>query len=282
MPHGDWPERVSSRRRRARRATLLTLLALTLVLAGITLVGADREARPPKAPAPTVRAAQGAVGFAAQNARRAFRALQSVAYGEVRVGIQIGHEGVADHPDELARLRYNTGGHWGGHDELSVNRAVGLALARRLERLGVRAELLPATIPPDYRADVVVSLHADASPLPWRRGYKSAHFTPPRNPLEPALKRRVDEAYLRASGLPDDDANVTGSMLEYYAFNHRRYRHSVSPHTPALIVELGYISHPDDRGWLERPDRPAAALADGILAFLEERGRLPTPSRTVW
>lgn len=281
MPHGDRPRRASPRRRRVRRATLLLLGALALLLMGLTVIGAGRPTEPPKAPVPTARATHGAVEIATGSARRAFQVLRNAAFGEPRVAIQIGHELVERHPEELARLRVNTGGLWQGRRELDVNRAVALALAERLERHGVQVELLPATVPPDYRADLLLSLHADASPQPWRQGYKSAHFSPPRNPLEPELKRLVDDAYLRASGLPDDTANVTSGMFRYYAFNHRRYEHAVSPHTPAVIVEMGYISHPRDLAWLSTPDRPAAALEEAVLAFLEARGRLPVPTRAL-
>ena len=63
-------------------------------------------------------------------------------------------------------------------------------------------------------------------------------------------------------------------MFNYYAFNHRRYHHSVRRTTPGLIVELGHISNYEDRSFLEDPSRPAEALAAGIITYLEQRGRL--------
>ena len=188
--------------------------------------------------------------------------------GPPRVAIQVGHLDAHAHPDELARLRTSTGGRAGGVSEVDVNHAVAEALAAELRRAGVRVELLPATVPPRYRADVLLSVHADANADPTRRGYKSAHAEPPRNGREPWLRRAVDAAYLSAAPLPHDDANITGAMIDYYAFAHRRVRHAAHPATAGLIVELGYLSHAGDRAWLRRPEDPATALTDGVLGYL--------------
>ena len=219
------------------------------------------------------RVAAGVVGTLEGTAQESRRFLLNLLIGPPRVGVQVGHEGAQDHPEELAALRVNTGGHAAGVDEVDVNRAVAQELARRLETHGVAVDLLPATPPAGYHADLFVSLHADASPDTARRGFKTAHFSPPRNALEPHLKAQLDAAY-GASGLPDDQDNVTDSMSFYYAFNFRRYHHSVHPGTPAVIVELGYLSSPEDRAYLSRVEAPAARLEAGILAYLRERGRL--------
>ena len=196
--------------------------------------------------------------------------------GPVRVGIQIGHDNVAAHPDELAQLRFNTGGHANGIDEVEINRAVAAALRAQLRAYGITVDLLRATPPEGYYADLVISLHADSVLDPTRRGYKSAYFDPERNPLEPLLKTYIDDAYLAFSGFPHDFGNTTQNMHRYYAFNARRYRHSVHPGTPSLIVEMGYLSSEVDMAFLSQPERPAAALKEGIIAFLREQGRLPT------
>lgn len=200
------------------------------------------------------------------------RARSAVA-GPPRVGLQVGHLGARDHPDELAALRVSTGGRAAGIDEVDVNLAVARALAERLATAGVRVELLPATVPPGYRADLLLSIHADASAEPDRRGYKSAHAAPARNRREPWLRAAVDTAYLAASGLPHDEANVSGAMLDYYAFASDRLRHAAHAGTAGVIVELGYLSHPLDRAWLADPERPASALADGVLRYLAAADR---------
>ena len=202
------------------------------------------------------------------------RRLVNAIRGPVRVGLQVGHLGAAEQPDELAELRYSTGAHWDGLDEVEANHAIVAALAERLRAHGFVVDVLPATLPTRYRADVLLSVHVDANPNEERSGYKSAHFVPARNPYEPLLKLHLDRAMLALTSLPDDDRNVTGNMLQYYAFNNRRYRHAAHARTPALIVELGYLSNPHDRELIDEPDRLAAALEAGVVSYLDAVGRL--------
>jgi N-acetylmuramoyl-L-alanine amidase len=55
---------------------------------------------------------------------------------------------------------------------------------------------------------------------------------------------------------------------------------------PAVLVEFGFISHPDESKKLARPeyrDRIAQAIADGLLAFLAQtavRDRRPPVAST--
>lgn len=194
--------------------------------------------------------------------------------GPPRVGLQIGHLEAGRHPEELANLRYSTGASVNGVNEVDVNFAVAEILRDMLVNEGVVVELLPATVPQGYRADLFVSLHADSSEDRERRGYKSAVFRYERNDKDALLKQIIDANYFYFSGLPDDDNNVSGSMLEYYAFNHERFKHSVHPKTPAMIVEMGYISNAEDLAFLEDPVNPAYALKIGILSYLREVGRI--------
>ena len=152
--------------------------------------------------------------------RSAWQRAVGAARGPVRVGLQVGHENAAAHPEELARLRQNTGGHANGVDEVDLNRAVAEALREQLEAHGVTVDLLSATPPRGYYADLVLSLHADSVADPTRRGYKSAVFEPERNPFDAALKGHIDRAYFAVSGFPDDHHNTTQNMHRYYALQH--------------------------------------------------------------
>ena len=207
--------------------------------------------------------------------RNGERQLLLFSLGPPRVGLQVGHDGANAHPDELEHLRGNTGGFAAGLSELSVNRSVAAALKGVLEAQGVTVDLLRATPPPAYHADLLLAVHADSVLDPTRTGYKSAYFDPPRSGLEPQLKRLVDAGYLQATRLSDDTPNTTDAMRRYYAFNFRSYRHSVHPATPALIVELGYLSNPSDAALLLEPEVVADALAGGVVSFLRRRNRLP-------
>lgn len=243
-----------TRRRRLLALTFVVVLATFLVL-NLSLAGQGRD--------------DGAAGLP-RSLSEAVNRLR----GPVRVGLQIGHFDAADQPEELATLRASTGAHAGGVNEVDVNAAIVDALAKRLASHGFIVDVLGATIPPHYRADLVLAVHADANLDATRNGYKSAHFTPARNEREALLKLDVDRAVLLATTLGDDDRNVSGNMLEYYAFNHRRFRHAVARRTPALLVEMGYLSNPADLRLLLEPNRIAAVLEQGLLRYLHDVGRV--------
>jgi len=192
----------------------------------------------------------------------------------ITVALQIGHLDVAKHPLELANLRQNTGGLARGVAEIDVNKKVAKVVKKQLEYYGINVELLPATVPPNYKADVFVSIHADSSDDIKRRGYKSAFSLPERNTSDKLLKSLVDESFFNASGLPDDHENVSSNMFEYYAFNRVKFTHSIAKATPALIIEMGYLSHEKDIVFLQDTKRPATALTEGILKFLSATGAI--------
>jgi hypothetical protein len=194
--------------------------------------------------------------------------------GPVRVGLQIGHLEVSNHPEELANLRYSTGASVNGVNEVDINLIVAQTLRDMLVNEGLTVDLLPATVPPDYRADLFMSLHADSNENSERHGYKSAVFRYERNKQDALLKEIIDKNYFYFSGLSDDDDNVSGSMLEYYAFNRTRFKHAVHPKTPAIIVEMGYLSNKEDLDFMSDPINPSYALKIGILSYLREVGRI--------
>lgn len=270
--------RTTSRKGKAALLTFGLLAAVLVLLAVSSLVGvAARMASPQLALGAGwhVDVAEGLVHAGGLKVYREgpVRWLANRAAGPVRVGLQVGHLNAGDQPEELAVLRYSTGAHAAGLTEVDVNHAVATALAERLMLYGFEVDVLPATVPPGYLADVLLSLHSDASEDTARSGYKSAHFSPARNPREALLKVAVDRAVLTTTAFVDDDRNVSGNMLHYYAFNSARFEHAAAARTPALIVELGYLSNPADARLLTQPDTLAAALEGGVLRYLEDIGR---------
>ena len=189
-----------------------------------------------------------------------------------RVGIQIGHWKVDEAPDEFPNLKFQGGGSFDGVDEVDVNIDIARRVATLLRGRGITVELLPATIPPGYLADAFVSLHADGDDYREARGFKIAHGFY-RGPHEGALVGALTDTYADATGMPWND-NVSGDMTDYYAFAWYRYEHALSPFTPAAIVEMGYLSHEEDRTvLLVRQGQVAKGIADGITRFLAEKPR---------
>jgi hypothetical protein len=60
-------------------------------------------------------------------------------------------------------------------------------------------------------------------------------------------------------------------MTAYYAFNWPRYEHAIHPHTPAAIVETGFLTSAVDRAVIvDSPAVAARGIAAGISAFLAD------------
>ncbi|MDQ3328862.1 MAG: N-acetylmuramoyl-L-alanine amidase, partial [Chloroflexota bacterium] len=198
--------------------------------------------------------------------------------GPPRVGLQAGHWRSSALPDELAEFRTATGASAGGVDEVDVNLNVARQTAARLRDRGVVVDVLPATVPPGYEADAFIALHADGALNREARGYKLA--TPRRaSPDSTRLLTAISAEYGWRTRLPRNNA-ITDAMRDYYAFNSRGLEHAIDAQTPAVIVEMGFVSNARDRAILsDRPDVIAGALADGILRYLDEQARAEEASR---
>lgn len=194
--------------------------------------------------------------------------------GPVRVALQVGHWKTDELPEELHRLRGNTGATGGGKSEWEVNYAIAERAKTLLEEEGVTVKILPATIPPRYYADVFVSIHADGNTDPTKTGYKAAAPRRDTSGKTDELLSVIEDAYEDATGLVRDP-NVTRNMRGYYAFSWRRYEHTTHPMTPAVILETGFLTSPSDRRIIvSRPDISAQGLAGGILTFLQRQNLL--------
>lgn len=187
-----------------------------------------------------------------------------------RVGIQVGHWKSSELPEELERLRTSSGAFAAGLAEADVNMAVARRVLDLLVSRGIQADLLPATVPVSYDADAFVAIHADGSTSPDSRGFKlAAPWRSSRAALR--LLDMLTEEYAAATGLPQDDG-ITFNMRGYYAFNYRRHQHAVARTTPAVILEMGFLTSAADRAvMVDQPDRAAVGIANGIVRYLNAR-----------
>ena len=193
--------------------------------------------------------------------------------GPRRVGIQVGHWKADQAPDELRRLIPQTGAEWEGVTEVEINLDVAQRVGIILNSQGIAVDILPTTVPIGYVADAVVALHGDSDGVGINSGFKMAHGSR-RGPHEDALLAEIRAAYGEATGLEYDPLHISRNMTGYYLFSWSRFQHSVSPHTPAVILEMGYVSSDHDRAlMLDRPDVVAGGVADGILRFLSKTPR---------
>ena len=188
--------------------------------------------------------------------------------GPKRVGLQAGHWEVEQVPPELHGLQAGAVG--GGKQEWQVNLDVARRAAALLEAAGVQVDVLPATVPPRYQANVFVAIHSDGDTTGSTRGFKVARPGFSSIPdVDDRLVDLINQKYGAATELPRDDEHISLRMRYYYAFNSRRYCHAVAPGVPQSIVEMAYLTSAADRQYLlGDPGRLAQGIADSIQAFL--------------
>ncbi|MBI2325194.1 MAG: N-acetylmuramoyl-L-alanine amidase [Chloroflexi bacterium] len=193
--------------------------------------------------------------------------------GPRRIGIQAGHWETEKAPPELWRLLTQTGTAWGGVTEVQINLDIAKRVRPILEAKGFVVDVLPTTIPPGYVADAFVALHGDGDGTGVNSGFKMA-FSSRRTPYEAALLESIKTHYAAATGLGYDGQRVTRQMLGYYAMSWQRNKYATAPHTPSVILEMGYVSNDGDRElMIDRADVIAGGVAEGILRFLADHPR---------
>ena len=193
--------------------------------------------------------------------------------GPRRVGIQAGHWLTDQAPPELWRLLAQTGTTWNGVKEVDINLDIAKRIKAILEPRGIAVDVLPTTIPQGYLADAFIALHGDGDGTGERSGFKMAYVTR-RTPYEQDLLLSIKDVYKQATGLEYDAASVSRSMLGYYAMSWFRYKNATAPHTPSVIMEMGYVSNDTDRELMTgHADVVAGAIAQGIVRFLDTHPR---------
>ena len=189
--------------------------------------------------------------------------------GPRHIGIQAGHWQTDTVPEELANLRVLGGAVWSNITEQDYVLGIAQKVVAKLQAKGYVVDLLPTTIPAGYVADAFVAIHADGDETGTARGFKIAHGDR-RTPYDEALLQVLAEEYWKSTDLPVDP-NLTPGMLEYYAWRWERFQTTVSPYTPAVIIETGFISSAADRAVLFlHPDKVVDGIVNGVERFLRE------------
>lgn len=189
--------------------------------------------------------------------------------GPPRVALQVGHWKNDEVPEELDRIRNNTGASWGNLTEWQVNYEIAVRTKELLEPEGISVELLPATVPPSYWADAFISIHADGSEDLQKSGFKVAAPRRDYSGKADALAENIQQEYELATAM-HRDPTITRNMTGYYAFSWWRNEHAIHPMTPAAILETGFLTNYADRVIIvDNPDVSAQGLANGILKYLK-------------
>jgi N-acetylmuramoyl-L-alanine amidase len=171
-----------------------------------------------------------------------------------RVGLVSGHAGYdtgAMCPDGLTEAEVN----------LAIAQEAAILLSRRryyVDLLGEFDDRLKG-----YRADALVSVHADSCNVPGASGFKVARVTDSAIPEdEDRLVACIYREYQAITGLPRHPSSITDDMTSYHAF------HEIDRNTPGAIIETGFLY--EDRDLLtNRPEKAARGIASGVVCFLE-------------
>lgn len=170
-------------------------------------------------------------------------------------------------------------GHWqndsgatcpDGLEEVDLNLAIARRVAYILRKQGYSVEILPEFSPRlnGYRADALLAIHNDSC-VQDLSGFKVARMTHASDPeVEDRLVQWLYQTYAEATGLVPHPDTITEDMREYHALR------QIAPETPGAIIECGFMG--GDRHLLtQEQDRVAVGIANGLIAFLREQGRVP-------
>lgn len=177
-----------------------------------------------------------------------------------KIGIVAGHSGLnrVGQPDPGAVCA-------DGFNELTVTSGVADRVAAMLRGRGFTVDVLGEFDPlrVGYQAAAYISLHADSCENFGYGGFKS---TAPGNRMtvreqDTRLNECIRQNYAAITGLEFQPGNITLNMLNYHHWE------VISPNTPAVILELGFLSY--DRDLLQnQQDRLALGIVNGLICYL--------------
>ena len=171
----------------------------------------------------------------------------------------------------------NAGAEGNGLREQDLTYKIGVLLAEYLNEAGIETRLSRPTPTTQlgtsnstslaarvndansWGADYFVSLHANASSITTASG--SEGYVYALGSTAARLSQSILDGLSATTGLPD-----RGTFARPTLYVLRRTR------MPAVLVEMGFITNPDDAYLMNnRPDLFARGIADGILAFVRRR-----------
>jgi len=164
-------------------------------------------------------------------------------------------------------------GHWqndpgavcpDGLQEVEINLEIARRVAELLRKEGYRVEIMPEYSPKlnGFKGAAFLAIHNDS--CIEMSGFKVARMTHADTPeQEDRLVLLLIEQYGAATGLAFHENTITDDMRQYHALR------QIDPATPGAIIETGFMGG-DRRILTEEPDRVAAGVANGLLAFLRE------------
>lgn len=275
--------RESTRKRAKPRFTLVTIasairsmsvmFAAAVIVATVFMWAAGAETLPPRIRA-NDDADSAVVSVGTPRRAAATRTPLPTPVWYNRVGILAGHTGIAergpnkgnDDPGAVCE---------DGFFEKSVTAPVADLIVAAMRSRGYEVDLLEEFDMDlfDYKAAAFISLHADSCVDYGYGGFKSTY------PFGRTIIREQDERfdecvqanYGALTGMEFRADNITPAMQYYHAFN------EIAPSTPAVILELGFLSF--DRNLLQnRQDLLAQAVVNGLICFLEPKA---PPTATV-
>ncbi len=185
-----------------------------------------------------------------------------------RIGVVAGHSGIATYGTTKGNVDPGTVCP-DGFTEASVAMNVAKQVVATLRGRGFTVDLLDEwDLKLDgYQAAAFISLHADScdtfndgyNHTGFKVTYGTQRFTA--RDRDEALNECMRQNYSAVTGLPFTPGSITESMTDYHAF------HQIAPTTPAVILELGFLSY--DRDLLQNhTDKLAQGIVNGFLCFL--------------
>jgi N-acetylmuramoyl-L-alanine amidase len=170
-------------------------------------------------------------------------------------------------------------GHWGhdtgaicpdGLQEVDINFDVAERVVGILRAEGYQVDMLEefdARLH-DYRADALVSIHADSceefrNATPPASGFKVARVA---NSLVPEEEDRLvaclKNRYAARTQMYFHANSITADMSHYHTF------YEINGQTPGAIIETGFM-FADRHTLTQRPDLVAQGIIEGIVCFIE-------------